>query len=1450
MKNRKTPRRTAAASAMHRKAWLLAGAWSLMGAGSAWAQCDADIPYAGNFSGASIPACYTVIDDNSDGYSWIGATQNGFTNTNVAKYDGQGGGAGELAPEDWLITLGLNTDDAVTYKLTFKYQVPFGNFNVFVGLQVYSGDAPTVPGMTNEVIDLGFVGGNAAVQEVEVDFTPGAGPTYIGFHVNDHSAGWNLGLQIGDISVVALSGPPACDLAVPGSLAANDITTSGAEVSWGAVIDAVDYEYEVRTSGAAGSGPGGLVASGTTASTSAVVGGLSPSTTYSLYVRARCADEEPAEAWSAALVFNTPCEAVSLPFFDGFAGLGNGQIPACYARENLNENEVLWGGWTASITGFTAPTMRMFQNNGANDAWFFLPPMDLNAGTSYRLTYKYGKAGNANPTMQAALQVRLGQQANGSDMLANGVLIHDHGTFITEAQEFAINFIPATSGVQYLGFRTNVGFSGAWTVVDDIGVAQTPACVDPFVSASPVIGSSDLSIDWDCMGCTGDFIVEYGLASIFNTPGSGLAPGANGTIASTTASAPFILSGLSGGETYRVYVRQQCDDDEFSFNGTASATTQLLNVDCVNAIYLECDGAQSASTVLAPLNATGDCGIGNSYGVWYVTEGTGGEFTLSTCAADGGAADFDTRIIVTTTDDCDDLVCVASGDSGSGCAADEARVTWFTTPGAEYYIYVGGPSDGFTRGAFTVTLSCEEAPTCLVPSDLSIVSVAFDEVTFNWVNTGAESYEYEVRSSGAAGSGPVGLEASGSGFTGGPVTASVPAESSLTLHLRGVCNGGDDQSPWISSSFSTPCSPASIPYDAAFTGATIPACYTVINVNEDAHTWVGATRSGFVNTSVAKYNNDDGFGVDPDDWMITRLLDTEAGSTYRISFRHQLSFNFPTGAVGLEVYAGTSNDIGSMNLLEDIGNIGSNVVTLRNVDFVATGGPLTIGFKAKPNSLGSGFTFSLYVGDIMVDRVDCEGVAGGSALPGTPCDDEDPTTENDTWDANCTCAGTPIGGAMVDMVLDIWTDAAGNETTWQIVPVGGGAPLQTGGPYPGNSFISESFQLAEGCYRLEVADAGDNGMGNGGYVLRTSTGSRIIDNRNAGDFGNLSALANEGGFCLPLGQDRLIEFNCDRMEFLAGDMIIATPNAAVSAQFQSEPPIPYTQQDATSGYQFWIFEPNGTYSRRIYQGLNVYNGWAANDPARAAYLNFSWIVNSPLPTDVVLNVRVRSRVQGDYAEFGPACRIMVLSEAPTCPTTKLVDNSNNSTFSCGVVRNFGMGQKIYANPVAGANRYQFRITNPGEGYQRNIASNNPALILNWVNNPMVASSDAYQVVVRVSFDGGANWCPFGDACDVFIVEPAAAEARMAAPLTVSMYPNPNRGDLLWLSFQAGEANAVQAATLDIFEMTGKHVYREVLHAQDGNYNDVVSLNGVLARGMYLVTVQMGSERITERLVIQ
>lgn len=52
------------------------------------------------------------------------------------------------------------------------------------------------------------------------------------------------------------------------------------------------------------------------------------------------------------------------------------------------------------------------------------------------------------------------------------------------------------------------------------------------------------------------------------------------------------------------------------------------------------------------------------------------------------------------------------------------------------------------------------------------------------------------------------------------------------------------------------------------------------------------------------------------------------------------------------------------------------------------------------------------------DRADCLGVPGGSARPGTPCDDGDPCTSDDMWKSDCQCMGLPVPDSDGDGLCD------------------------------------------------------------------------------------------------------------------------------------------------------------------------------------------------------------------------------------------------------------------------------------------------------------------------------------------------------------------------------------------------------------------------------------------------
>ena len=66
---------------------------------------------------------------------------------------------------------------------------------------------------------------------------------------------------------------------------------------------------------------------------------------------------------------------------------------------------------------------------------------------------------------------------------------------------------------------------------------------------------------------------------------------------------------------------------------------------------------------------------------------------------------------------------------------------------------------------------------------------------------------------------------------------------------------------------------------------------------------------------------------------------------------------------------------------------------------------------------------------------DCQGTPGGSALPGTACNDGNSNTGNDTWDANCNCVGqlvdcqgTPGGSALPGTACNDGNANTGNDT--------------------------------------------------------------------------------------------------------------------------------------------------------------------------------------------------------------------------------------------------------------------------------------------------------------------------------------------------------------------------------------------------------------------------------------
>jgi hypothetical protein len=526
-----------------------------------------------------------------------------------------------------------------------------------------------------------------------------------------------------------------------------------------------------------------------------------------------------------------------------------------------------------------------------------------------------------------------------------------------------------------------------------------------------------------------------------------------------------------------------------------------------------------------------------------------------------------------------------------------------------------------------------------------------------------------------------------------------------------------------------------------------------------------------------------------------------------------------------------------------------------------------------------------------------------------------PGLEGGTCDANpgpafalgtivgCSCQ--PIACSQT-VTMELRTDSLSSQASWQILDQNTNLVIcQFNIPINDiTSPITESCCLPVGCYRLRVMDSGGDGFVSGsitgGYQLRESgpTGRRIIDN--FGNFTNLaggppdvSAIANtydNGAFCVPVGNDRPIFSSCDKQDWVANQYIVATENASVTAVFTASPI--NSVANTTSGYEFWFFDPNGTYSFRRFRNHATGDGYGTGATRACHFRLNSWVnsLSTPwLPNGVLLNVRIRGRVNGTNLAFGPACLFKMDAARAACPLVKLQDNPGNvADYSCGVSRVFGGANsganKLVANPPqftpalpdASTLRYQFRFRLPGE--YPNAGScivrpiqQSPTLYMNWTTGDKLKCNTQYQVDLRVSKDGGATWCVanaeatcsanptiWGKVCSVNITTstycpgPAQGEgSNLAAEGNgdFTMYPNPNRGDQLFLSLSKVEAG-VHTVSVDIFDLTGKRAMARTIPVQDGFLKTNLDLNGDLATGMYMVNITAGEKTYTQRLVIQ
>lgn len=439
----------------------------------------------------------------------------------------------------WAFTPVFSLVAGQSYRFSFKYRNasidPFQDFKIFVGTGNLVEDMTTQLGTTISSVT------NVEFKTFSVDFTvPANGAYSIGINT---TAGRNpMYLSMDDFS---FSTSPLCN--EPTQFVTDILGANSASISWSAPVPtpALGYEYVYNTTNTV---PTSTTTVSTSETPSVIMSNLTESTTYYLWVRSVCSSTEES-SWSLAYSFTTTCAAINVPYVQNFESVSTPAIPACTSVENAGNGNV-WITRNTEELGTTALEYKYNPTNPAN-TWFYTPGINMIAGRSYRVSYKYkGDEDNVEK-----LKVAYGVAPSHGAMTT---VLNDHSNIVNpdfQSIPVVVDFSPTTTGIYYVGFQA---YSDARNYyLYDITVDLTPTCFEPTVITVSNITTTTATVTWNVPTVVPASGYEYYYSTINYPP-------FETTTVHTTASATVDLTDLDHSSNYYFWVRSVCGTDDKS----------------------------------------------------------------------------------------------------------------------------------------------------------------------------------------------------------------------------------------------------------------------------------------------------------------------------------------------------------------------------------------------------------------------------------------------------------------------------------------------------------------------------------------------------------------------------------------------------------------------------------------------------------------------------------------------------------------------------------------------------------------------------------------------------------------------------------------------------------------------------------------------------------------------
>ncbi|MBF6642267.1 fibronectin type III domain-containing protein [Flavobacterium sp. J49] len=393
-------------------------------------------------------------------------------------------------------------------------------------------------------------------------------------------------------------------IAAPTGVNASTIEGNSFTASWLSVAGATNYLIDVSTNiGFTAILPAyNGVSTGLT--TDFVVSGLNPLTTYYFRVRAvgiSCSIN------STVVTVATPCGAFSIPYFQNFDTTPVNTLPTCFVITDDNEDGVYWKVQNTSSAS-NPNSMHLATNNiEDSDDWFFTAGLNLTAGVTYRLRFKYNTLSAGSYAEN--LRVRLG--TGQSEAAMNNTILDLSSIINTVYQTATVDFTPVTNNIFYIGFQGYSFASQSKIMVDDISVIVSPTCFEPTNLIVTSVGSTTAGISWNASSPEPSNGYEYYVSTSNATPGGSVTPTGSVGVGITTAT----ITGLTPATLYYVWVRGKCNGTDRS----VWSNIETFSTDCATPTSLTVTNGTLCGGGSTTLNAVGAPG---STIEWYA-EATG-----------------------------------------------------------------------------------------------------------------------------------------------------------------------------------------------------------------------------------------------------------------------------------------------------------------------------------------------------------------------------------------------------------------------------------------------------------------------------------------------------------------------------------------------------------------------------------------------------------------------------------------------------------------------------------------------------------------------------------------------------------------------------------------------------------------------------------------------------------